>query len=226
MATDREQYIDPQRLTQALAAAAQKRGVVVHTHAEVSRFIRDGEGRLRAVRAGNTTYEADAVVLASGPWTAALAKRLGANVPVRPVRGQMLSLNGPAQPLHHMVWGSAAYLLAREDGQTYVGATVEEAGYRKHNTKSALASLRRGAIGLIPTLSSATQRRAWAGLRPGSVDGLPIMGLLPGWQNVWVNTGHFRNGILLAPAAGEVIARSVLKGVPDEALAPFRPDRF
>jgi glycine/D-amino acid oxidase-like deaminating enzyme len=124
------------------------------------------------------------------------------------------------------VWGGHAYLVPREDGQTYVGATVEEVGYRKRTTDSGLASLRSGAIELVPALRSAKQRRAWAGLRPGSPDGMPIMGKLPGWDNVWVSTGHFRNGILLAPIAGLLVAKSIIAGKPDAQLVTFDPARF
>ena len=172
------------------------------------------------------SHDADAVLLAGGAWTAALAKRLGATVPVRPVRGQMLSLQGPKTPLRHMVWGGHAYLVPREDGQTYVGATVEEVGFRKRTTSAALNTLQRSAADLIPGLREATRRCAWAGLRPGSPDGLPIMGRLPSWDNVWVSTGHFRNGILLAPASGLLIAKSILQGKPEPELLPFDPSRF
>jgi glycine oxidase len=201
-------------------------GVRVETNAAVTRLRRDGEGRLRGVSTASGAYDADTVLLAGGPWTNALARRLGATIPVRPVRGQMLSLDGPRTPLRHMVWGSNAYLVPREDGQTYVGATVEEAGFRKHTTRAAIASLHRGAGELIPGLRTATRRRAWAGLRPGSPDGMPIMGRLPGWQNVWVSTGHFRNGILLAPVSGLLVAKSIAADKPDPQLVTFDPARF
>lgn len=223
--TPDEAYVDSQRLTVALAEAARRLGVSVETGTRLRGFLRSGD-RLRGVRTANATLEGDAVLLAAGPWTRALARRLGANVPVRPVRGQMLSLDGPPQPLRHMVWGSDGYLLPREDNQTYVGASVEEAGYRKRTTASVLNRLRRAAIALVPSLSSAKERRAWAGLRPGTPDDLPILGLLPGWQNVWVATGHFRNGILLAPGSASLIAESILAGRPDPRLEPFSPRRF
>jgi glycine oxidase len=223
--TPDEAYVDPQRLTVALAEAARRLGVTVQTRASLTGFQRS-PGRLRGVRTSEASYPADDVLLAAGPWTQALARRLGANVPVRPVRGQMLSLEGPAQPLRHMVWGSDAYLLPREDGQTYVGASVEEAGYRKHTTTLVLNRLRRAALALVPGLAAAKQTRAWAGLRPGTPDAMPILGLLPGWQNVWVATGHFRNGILLAPGSAALIAESVIAGRPDAKLEPFSPRRF
>jgi glycine oxidase len=226
MVSSREEYVDPRRTTEALAAAAKALGVAVHTNTPVTRLRRAGTGKLRGVTTPGATLDADTVLLAGGPWTMAIAKRLGATVPVRPVRGQMLSLEGPKAPLRHMVWGGHAYLVPREDGQTYVGATVEEVGYRKRTTSSGLASLRDGASDLIPALRKAKERRSWAGLRPGSPDGMPIMGRLPGWDNVWVSTGHFRNGILLAPISGLLMAKSIAAGKPEAQLVTFEPSRF
>lgn len=217
------QYVDPQRTTQALAEAARRQGARVIEHEAVTGFVRS-RNSIAAVTTAKARYEADTVVLAGGPWTMALANRLGAHIPTRPVRGQMLSLDGPQPPLRTMIWGRA-YLIPREDGQTYVGATVEEVGYRKHTTAAGLASLRAGAAALVPPLAKAKQRRAWAGLRPGSPDGMPIMGRLPGWSNVWVSTGHLRNGILLAPVSGLLLARAILgESVPE--LAALSPSRF
>jgi glycine oxidase len=223
--TPDEQYVDPQRLTQALAEAARLRGVTIVDHAPVTRFRRGG-GRITRVSTAATDYECQTLLLAAGPWTTALAQSLGARVPIRPVRGQMLSLEGPAAPLNHMIWGANAYLVPREDGQTYVGATVEEVGFRKWTTFAGNMPQRRAAEALVPGFLGAEIRREWAGLRPASLDGLPVMGRLPGWSNVWVSTGHFRNGILLAPASGRLVASSILRNEADPKLAPFTPNRF
>jgi glycine oxidase len=220
------QYVDPERLTQALALAAQRQGARILEGEAVSGFLKAPAGALAGVRTGSGSREADTVLLAGGPWTMALARQLGAYIPVRPVRGQMLSLEAPPAPLRTMIWGSHAYLIPREDGQTYVGATVEEVGYRKQTTAAGLRALHNGATRLAPALGGAPRRRAWAGLRPGTPDDLPIMGKLPGWQNAWVSTGHFRNGILLAPISGLLLARSILKGEADPMLAPLSPLRF
>jgi glycine oxidase len=226
MVSSREEYVDPRRITEALAVAAKSLGVTILTNSPVTRLRRDGTSKLRGVTTTGANHDGDTVLLAGGPWTMELAKRLGATVPVRPVRGQMLSLDGPKAPLRHMVWGGHAYLVPREDGQTYVGATVEEVGYRKRTTESGISSLRNGAMDLIPALRSAKQRRAWSGLRPASPDGMPIMGRVLGWDNAWVSTGHFRNGILLAPISGLLMAKSILAGKPEAQLVTFDPSRF
>jgi glycine oxidase len=220
-----EHYLDPQRLVLALSEAARRHGASILTGQEVVRFRRRGD-RVVSVATRDSTFNADAVVLASGPWTAVLARRLGGHVPVRPVRGQMVALSGPGSPLRRIVWGAKAYLVPRERGMTFVGATVEDVGFRKRTTASAIRGLKRAAIEMIPGLAYARELSAWAGLRPASEDGLPILGLLPGWQNVWVATGHFRNGILLSPISGKLIGESVIAGEPRSQILPFAPSRF
>ena len=226
MLTPGAQYADPRRLTQAIGEAARRAGATMREHEPVTRFLRRGD-RIAGVRTTRGVYEGTTTLLASGPWTLALAKRLGAEIPVRPVRGQMLSLEGPSpEGLSHMIWGAHAYLIPREDGQTYVGATLEDVGYRNHTTAGGLHGLRAGAAAVVPSLAQAKQRRAWAGLRPGTPDDMPIMGRLPGWSNAWVSTGHYRNGILLAPIAGQLMARSIIAGRPDAMLSQLSPTRF
>jgi glycine oxidase len=219
-----EHYLDPQRLVLALAEAGRRRGVDVRTESAVS-AVYGRDGRLRSVRTAGATIAATNFILAAGPWTARLARRLRAYVPVAPMRGQMLAL-GPATDLNHVIWGERAYLVPRENRLIFVGATVEDAGFRKRTTVAAIRRLRRGAEEMVPALRFARTASTWAGLRPGSPDGLPMMGLLPGWSNVWVATGHFRNGILLAPITGQLMAESILGGAPLQRLRPFDPARF
>jgi glycine oxidase len=225
MLTPGAQYADPLRLTQAIGEAARRAGTTIREQEPVIRFVRRG-GRIAGLRTSGGIYEGETVLLAGGPWTMALAKRLGVNIPVRPVRGQMLSLEGPPGGLSHMIWGANAYLIPREDGQTYVGATVEDVGYRKQTTAAGLRGLQAGAAAVVPALAAAKERRSWAGLRPGTPDDMPIMGRLPGWTNAWVSTGHFRNGILLAPVSGQLMAKSILAGKAEPLLAELSPTRF
>lgn len=219
-----EHYLDPQRLVLAFAAAARLQGAEIRTDTPVLGMRVQGS-RLRAVRTGAGLVEAQDFVLAAGPWTAALALKLQSHIPVIPMRGQMLAL-GPSTELEHVIWGHNAYLVPRENRLTFVGATVEDVGFRKRTTVDAIKRLRRAAEEMIPALRFARVASTWAGLRPGSPDGLPILGRLPGWENVWVATGHFRNGILLAPITGKLIAESIAAGAPDGSLRAFDPARF
>jgi len=220
-----EGHVSNQLFTLAVARAAKKRGARLIEGAPVLGF-RTSAGRVTSVRTPRGEFACDHFVLAAGAWSRQIAAKLGADVPVHPVRGQMIALGRMVTPVHVVVWGPRGYLVPRANGLVFAGATVEEVGFRIRTTKRGLAQVRRGAFELVPQLRHAREHFSWAGLRPGSPDGLPILGPLPGWENVTVATGHFRNGILLAPITGELIARAILHGRPPEALAPFDPGRF
>jgi glycine oxidase len=219
-----EGQVSNQQFTLALSRAAKQRGARIVEGAPVLGFRRMG-GRVTAVRTPQGEFACEHLVLAAGPWTRPLARRLGVDVPVFPVRGQMLAYGRMVTPIGRPVWGKRGYVLPRANGLVFAGSTVEEVGFRIRTTKAGLSSVRRAAFELVPQLRHATEQFPWAGLRPGSPDGLPIMGPLPGWENVTLATGHFRNGILLAPITGELIAEAIVAG-PSEALAPFDPARF
>jgi glycine oxidase len=156
-----------------------------------------------------------------------MTRWLGATLPVYPVRGQILALRCLPSPVRHVVYAHAGYLVPRVDGEVLVGATAEhEAGYDTRPTAGGMAQLLNAAIGLVPALASAPFDRVWAGLRPGCRDSLPILGPLPGYDNVQLAAGHFRNGVLLAPITGEILA-DVLTGAAPHALLPaFAATRF
>jgi glycine oxidase len=220
-----EHQVNPSKLVQGLARAAEARGAVIRQETPVASLLRRG-ARVTGVHLAGATLWADNVVLAAGPWTKRLAAALGVRVPVRPVRGQMLALGGGPSPVRHMIWGPRGYMAPKANGFLFVGATVEEVGFRKTTTTRGLSSLRRMANELVPALTHATQVDAWAAFRPGSSDGLPILGAAPGLDGLWVASGHFRNGILLSPITGRLMARSLLEGKEVEALSPFSPSRF
>ena len=217
--------VSNQLFTLALSRAAKRRGARFYERSPVTGFRRS-KGRVTAVRAVTGEYACDQVVLAAGPWTRPIAKKLGADVPTRPIRGQMIALGGMITPVRRVVWGPRGYLVPRANGLVFAGSTVEDVGFRFGTTKRGLAQVRRSAFELVPQLRQAREHFDWFGLRPNSPDGLPILGALPGWENVTLATGHFRNGILLAPITGELIAEEILAGRPNERLTPFRPDRF
>jgi glycine oxidase len=166
------------------------------------------------------------VVLAAGPWTGIFARRLGVPLPVQPVRGQMLAFADFAAPLRHIVWGQAAYLVPKANGFLFVGATVEDVGFRSGTTVRGQRGLQRGARSLVPSLAHSQVASSWAALRPGSPDGLPILGPVPGWDGLSVASGHYRNGILLAPITGRLMAQLLTKGKTEVSLAPFSAARF
>jgi len=216
--------LNPGLLTLALARSAEKLGAKVRKRTILTGFLSRGT-RIEGVRTNREDIRnIDAIVLAAGPWTASLSMRLGARLATPPMRGQMLAYKSKA--IRHAIWGEDGYLIPKPRGQIFVGATIEDVGFRKTTTVRALAGLQRMAATLVPTLADATVASAWAGLRPGSPDGLPVIGRLPGKDNVYVATGHFRNGVLLAPITGRLVAELVLSGRADKRLKPFSPDRL
>jgi len=147
-------------------------------------------------------------------------------LPIRPVKGQMLCLVMPSRTLlRHVIRSPEVYLIPRSDGRLLVGATVEEAGFDKRTDPNTIQRLHRAAIALVPKLADAKILEDWAGLRPGTPDALPILGATatPGY---YVATGHFRDGILLAPITAEIMAAVMEGRQPDHNLAPFSPARF
>lgn len=179
--------------------------------------------RPKVLLANEEAVEGGCVVLAGGAWVAQLGG-LPHVVPVRPVRGQMLSLG--ASGLHHVTYGGGGYLVPRTGGRTLVGATMENVGYDSGTTPEARVSLTAIAARLSPTLGAAPLLSHWAGLRPVTPDGLPILGHDGAAPGVLYACGHGRNGILLAPITGETIGALAVGESPSFDLAPFSIDRF
>lgn len=216
--------VNPGLLTRAFAKAAANHGATIRRRVPFAGFVSSGH-RLTGIKAGNRSQDGfDAIVLAAGSWTKALAERLSANVPTMPIRGQMVSYRSKA--LRHSVWGEGGYLVPKPRGQVFAGATVEDVGFRVRTTSQGIASLRAMACSLVPGLRQRETVSEWAGLRPGTPDGLPIIGKLPKRDNVFVATGHFRNGILLAPITGKLMSELILTGKTSIPLDPFSPRRF
>ena len=220
-----EHQVNADRLVRAFAAAAERRGAVLRRGASVTAFQTDGK-RVTGVRTTDEKLSAGHVVLAAGAWSARLAAALGLALPVFPVRGQMMALPASRSTPRHILWGNGGYLVPKANGLLFAGATTEKVGFRKNTTQKSLADIKRMTAPLAPALSSIRPADAWAGLRPGSGDGLPILGPLPDREGLTIATGHYRNGILLSPVTGRLIARSILDGSSNEALAPFTPSRF
>lgn len=210
-------------LTRALAGAAKKLGANVRTNTMLTGFLGRG-AYVEGVSTNLGDILGDAVVLAAGPWTELLSQRLGLRLATPPMRGQILAYRSTS--LQHAVWGEDGYLVPKPRGLVFAGATIEDVGFRKGTTERALAGLRRMAGALVPALSRAKVSSAWAGLRPGSPDGMPVMGRFPGKENVYLAAGHFRNGILLAPITGSLVSELVLTGRADRRLRPYSPGRF
>ncbi|MDI6857770.1 MAG: glycine oxidase ThiO [Dehalococcoidia bacterium] len=220
-----ECQVNADRLVRAFALAAERRGAVLRretrfTAAEIDR------GHITGVRTTGGRFSAGHVVLAAGAWSGRLASAFGCSLPVFPVRGQMMALPASRSMPRYIIWGEECYLVPKANGLLFAGATTEKVGFRKKTTRKGLADIKRMSAALAPVLGSICPADAWAGFRPGSGDGLPILGPVPDREGLTVATGHYRNGVLLSPITGRLIARSILDGSSNEALAPFSPSRF
>ncbi len=221
-----EAHVRPCAVIRALAAGARQRGVQVLENVDAVDFIL-GQDRLRGVRTGGgETILADVLVACAGPWTARLLDLLGRRLPVEPIRGQIVRCRFARPPLTHLVWGPLGYLVPRLNGEVLVGATMERAGFDATPTLEGVATLCEAARRMAPGLMAAPFDRAWAGLRPRLPDGLPAIGRFPDIPNLYVAAGHYRNGILLGPLTGELVADLVLEKRPSVPLDPFSPGRF
>jgi glycine oxidase len=219
--------VDPRKLASALEKAARKLGVDFVTGSAVTEVAVLG-GRVTGARTAKSFYMAAAVVNCAGAWASQM-KPFG--MPTRPVKGQMVCVVPPAGvhtagPLiRHVVRTPDLYIIPRSDRRILLGATVEEAGFDKHVDAVAVQRLHQAAIHVVPEIAQMRIHDAWAGLRPGSPDGLPILGAtsLPGY---YAATGHYRDGIMLAPLTAEVMTQLLKGRSPDFDMTPFSPLRF
>lgn len=220
----REAQLRPPRHTRALADACRRRRVAIRTHTLVRGFDTVGS-RVVAALTPEGPVAGGAFVLAAGPWTGGLTGELGAPLATPPVKGQIVLLSAPRPPLDRIVWNGLSYLLPRPDGRLLVGATMEDAGFDTRPTAEGVRSLLAFGRRLLPALGDLELEGAWAGLRPGSRDGLPYLGRLPSHDNLWTATGHLRSGFELSAGTARVMTRLLLGETPDVPVEAFRPDR-
>ena len=218
--------VDPRGLGRALIQATKRLGVDFVTGSLVIEVIA-ANGRAMGLRTARSEYAANIVVNCAGAW-AALIQPL--SIPTRPVKGQMVCLvpqpGAPHGPLlQHVVRTPNVYIIPRSDGRILLGATVEEAGFDKQVDPDMILRLHQAGVDAVPALGEMRIHDSWAGLRPGTPDNLPILGetSLPGY---YAATGHFRDGIMLAPITAKLIAELVTENEPAYDLKPFSPLRF
>ena len=211
------------RLVKSLKAALLALpGVTIHEQCEVAGFVLDG-ARVVGVNTADGAIFGDQVVLAAGAWSSELLGTLGLSLPVEPVKGQMILYKCAPGFLSSMVLAKGRYAIPRRDGHILVGSTLEHEGFDKTPTQTALESLKASAVELIPALAGAEVVGHWAGLRPGSPEGIPYIGQVPGFEGLWLNCGHYRNGLVLAPASCQLFADLLLGRSPIIDLTPYAP---
>lgn len=221
-----DHQVDNRRMVEALSAAFCKAGGSLREQAPVER-VEIREGRACGVWVGGELEEAEVVILAAGCWSATVEGIPEcARPPVRPVRGQMLSVQmEQGVQLQKVIWAPEAYLVPKGDGRLLLGSTSEEKGFDTRLTAGGLFSILRGAWEAVPGIYDLPVLETWTGLRPGSRDNAPILGKTP-VEGLVLATGHFRKGILLAPVTARQVAALVLSGQTSPVIAPFQLARF
>jgi glycine oxidase len=218
-------YVAAADLTRALVVAARRSGAQLIEPSRVRRIACRQGGSVVETDRGSLTC--DAVVVAAGSWAADIEiEGVRSRVPVRPVRGQLLSLGWQGTPLRRVTWSTRCYLVPRDAGTVLVGATVEEAGFDERATVAGVRDLIEAASDLVPHIWAGAFNGARVGLRPGTPDDLPVIGRSSAFPNLIYATGHYRNGVLLAPLTAQVVAEELLDGRTDPGLSAVSPARF
>src|SRR5881296_2079876 len=214
--------VDPQALTRACIADARRLGTTFR--AEPVAAVQVANGRATGVVTARDVTSADHVVVAAGVWSPQIGG-LPRPLPVEPMRGQMAATTWPDGTPPAILYHQHGYVLAR-GADAVLGSTMERAGFDARVTNEGLAQIFRGAVRLLPAVMTQSVARLWAGLRPVTPDGRPILGRDPDVERLWYATGHGRHGILLAALTGEIIADLLTAGTTDVDIAPLSIERF
>lgn len=201
------------RLIKSLQTSCLKRGVRLVEQSAVTDLLVAGSSsghRVTAVKTKDTDYEADVVVVCAGAWSAHLLASLNIEVSIKPMKGQMILYRTPPGLIHRITLSEGHYVIPRRDGRVLVGSTLEDVGFDKSTSDEALTELRQFAERLFPCLAKADIEHHWSGLRPQSPAGIPYICNVPAVEGLFLNTGHFRNGVVLAPASVRLLTELIL----------------
>lgn len=219
-----DHQVENRLLMDALDAAIRRAGVEVIEGEEVIGLLIERD-RATGIACKKGRFYAGAVVVAAGSWSSKLLEPAGLRINVIPARGQMIAVQGATSPISRVLHSRRCYLVPRRDGRILIGATVEYVGFRKAVTVWGINSILAAAIELVPTLRDFEIVESWSGLRADTPDHLPVIGE-SGISNLLLATGHFRNGILLAPVTAELIADLLINGRAADEIRPFQVGRF
>ncbi|RUL87932.1 FAD-dependent oxidoreductase [Tautonia sociabilis] len=220
-----DNQVNPYKLADAYRVAARNLGATVLTHTEVT-GLRIASGRVTAVETTDGPIACDVAVNAAGAWAPQVGRMAGLELPVHPVRGQILGTETLPNVLSACLSTTDCYLAQKGHGEVIIGSTTEEVGFNVGVTPEALKTLSAGAVRAVPFLADVQVKRAWSGLRPGSPDELPILGPVAGLGGYLNACGHFRTGIVTSPLTGLVLAELVAGDRPSVPVEPFLLARF
>ncbi len=210
------------RLLQALTKAVLSLGVECISHAEVGQWHVLHDRVVAIETTQGQRFQADNFVVAAGAWTGQILTSVTMDLPIKPIKGQMILYKLPEQVLSHIVLYQGHYLIPRRDGHILCGSTMEDVQFDKTTTVIARQHLEQVATSILPQLAATTPVGHWAGLRPGSPNGIPFIGRVPAIANLWVNAGQFRNGLVLAPASARLLGDLLLQREPCVDSRPYQ----
>lgn len=219
--------VENRRLIAALATSVERHGVNLLTETNVESLVIE-HGRVAGLETSRGRISAPIVVIACGAWTSFLTSREASQWPVRvePIRGQMLCFETNPRLARHVIYSPRGYLVPRLDGRLLAGSTTERAGFEKRVTAAGLRAITAHALEIAPALSGLPLIDSWSGLRPRAGDDWPVLGESTETRGLFYATAHYRNGILLAPVTGELIAEQITTNITPPQLRAFGPDRF
>lgn len=221
-----ESHVYAPKLVEALEAACRKLGVQLVAHAgDIT--VHNSDNGIR-IRIGSGDHmDGDKLVVCAGAWACHYAELLGFPIPIHPIRGQICAFDGTLPDVKHMVFSSQAYWVGKGNGSLVCGASEDVAGYDNSVTERGINRLLRWGPGLFPFLEGKQPYLRWAGLRPATLDGYPLIGTVPGQPNIIIAAGHYRNGILLSPATSAIVGDLLAeRRISSDLLTSFAPDRF
>lgn len=208
------------RLLKALRKQLDGMGVAIYEHMPVTAIISE-QGKVSGIECAERRITADKVIIAGGAWSAGILASLGIDIEVEPVRGQMLLFRAEPGLLSRIILSKEHYIIPRRDGRILAGSTLEYTGFDKSTTELAREELTMNAYRIFPQLEKVELERQWAGLRPGSRDGIPIISSVTGHDGLYVNAGHFRNGVVMGLASAQLLADLVLQRTPCVDPTPY-----
>lgn len=219
----RDVQVENRRLVNALVNSVAKLNIAITTDTSVeSLMIR--RGRVTGLQTSRGFIGCDLAIVAAGTWSSSIQS--SQTPPIEPIRGQMMCLDAKPQLTRHVLYSPRGYLVPRHDGRLLAGSTSEYAGFTKQVTAGGISHILANANEISPAVSGLPIIDTWAGLRPRAADGLPVLGPCDEIDGLFYATGHYRNGILLAPVTGELITEAVVTGHVSPLLAAFSPNRF
>jgi glycine oxidase len=219
--------VENRRLLAALSTAVEKLGVRLLTKTPVNSLIIEG-GRVQGVETSSGQVYAPVVILAAGAWTSFLTPpdKGAPGAGIEPVRGQMLCFKTNQRLSRHVIYSPRGYIVPRLDGRLLAGSTTERAGFEKLVTDEGVRSITSHAREIAPAVAGLPLVDSWAGLRPRASDDWPVVGASSEVDGLFYATAHYRNGILLAPLTGELLAEQIMMGQTSPLINAFSPDRF